>query len=256
MIHHIRPPTAAEMAFGQMLYIRASALQSMAPVRLGPSAGIALGPILFIIAILAILAAAISAGSSGYNGSSTAEGNKAKASALIQIGDHLKIGMDRLTMENGVNYNAWTTSPSNTANNVDLFAPAGGGIAPPSIAMSGNPASDVWYYPQGGIPQIGTYAANASNTIQLAVLNVASGVCAQVNFRANGNAAQMNNPGKDVGNFAQTAASGNIASPMNANWPQANTGNQIDLRGRPVGCVYNLNGGSTGYYFYEVLYVQ
>jgi hypothetical protein len=78
-------------------------------------AGIALGPILFIIAILAILAAAIAAGSGSFNASTNTEGNKAKASAVIQVGDNLKVGMDRLTMENGIAYNGWTTSPSNTS---------------------------------------------------------------------------------------------------------------------------------------------
>lgn len=231
-------------------------VHSSMKARFQRDAGIALGPILFIIATLAILAAAIAAGSGSFNASTNTEGNKAKASAIIQVGDNLKVGVDRLTMENGVNYNGWTMAPANTSNNVDLFSPSGGGIAPPSIAMAGNPASDVWYYPQGGIPQLGSYASNAANTLQLAVLNIAPGVCAEINNRANGNAAQMNNPGKDVGNFALPFSSGNIGAPMNANWPAANSGNQLDLRGRPVGCVYNLNGGSTGYYFYEVLYVQ
>ena len=78
-------------------------------------AGIALGPILFIIAILAILAAAIAAGSGSFNASTAADGNKAKTSAVIQIGDNMKVGMDRLTMENGVAYNGWTASPLNTS---------------------------------------------------------------------------------------------------------------------------------------------
>ena len=57
--------------------------QRMIETRLRGNAGIALGPILFIIAILAILAAAIAAGSGSFNTSTASEGNKAKASALI-----------------------------------------------------------------------------------------------------------------------------------------------------------------------------
>src|ERR1700735_2281449 len=106
--------------------------KTRAPRRLSRQAGIALGPILFIIAILAILAAAIAAGSGSFNASTNSEGNKAKASAIIQVGDNVRVGMDRLTMENGVAYNGWTISPGNTSNNIDLFSPSGGGVAPPS----------------------------------------------------------------------------------------------------------------------------
>jgi hypothetical protein len=217
-------------------------------------AGIALGPILFIIAILAILAAAIAAGSGSFNASTAADGNKAKASAVIQIGDNMKVGMDRLTMENGVAYNGWTISPLYTSNNVDLFSPIGGGIAPPSIAMAGNPVSDVWYFPQGALPGLGTYSSNAANTIQLAVLNITSGLCAEINNRANGQAIAPS--ANNLGNFAVNAATGNVATQTNANWPATNSATNLNLAGRPVGCVNNSNGGSSGYFFYEVLYVQ
>ena len=234
--------------------------QRMVGTRLRGNAGIALGPILFIIAILAILAAAIAAGSGSFNTSTASEGNKAKASALIQVGDNLKVGMDRLTMENQVAYNGWTVNAANTSNNVDLFSPTGGGIAAPSIAMAGNPGSpggnngDVWYYPQLAIPQIGTYSANSQNTIQIAALNVAPGVCAEINNRANGQNVAPNP--LNVGNFATLPSSGNVASASNANWPSINNATSLNLYGRPVGCVTNNGAGSVGYFFYEVLYIQ
>lgn len=218
------------------------------------NAGIALGPILFIIAILVILAAAIAAGSGSFNASTTNEGNKAKASSLIQIGDQLKVGMDRLTMENGVSYNGWTTSPSNTNNNVDLFSPTGGAISPPSIAMAASPSTDVWYYPQAAIPGLGSWNATNGNTMQLAALNVTKGVCEEINNRANGQGIAP--AANDLGNFAVVAATGNIATQTNANWPATNSATNLNLYARPVGCVQNNNSGSTGYYFYEMLYVQ
>ena len=70
--------------------------------RLDPNAGIAIGPILFIIAILAILAAAIAAGSGSFTAGTTTESSKTQASALIQIGENLKIGTDRIVMEGGI----------------------------------------------------------------------------------------------------------------------------------------------------------
>ena len=78
--------------------------------RMGATAGIAIGPILFIIAILAILAAAIAAGSGSFTSGTTSESAKTKASALIQIGENLKVGMDRLIMEGGYGLSGTTAT--------------------------------------------------------------------------------------------------------------------------------------------------
>src|ERR1700728_5210589 len=53
--------------------------------RLASDAGIAIGPILFIIALLGILAAAIAAGSGSFTSSTTNESDETKAAALINI---------------------------------------------------------------------------------------------------------------------------------------------------------------------------
>jgi hypothetical protein len=218
--------------------------------------GIALGPILFIIAILAVLAAAIAAGSGSFSASTNTEGNRTKASGLLQIAQNLKIGMDRLTMENGIAWNAWTTNAQNTLNTNDLFSPTGGGIGAPSTVLAGNPNGDAWYYPEGAISGLGTYASNNQNMAQLAVLNVTQGVCAEINNRANGTAIAPT--AVNLGNFALPASSGNIASPMFTNWPDDPTNSLVvNLYGKSVGCVNNSNtGAGAGYYFYEVLYNQ
>ncbi len=52
--------------------------------RISPQAGIALGPILFIIALLAILAAAIAAGSGSFTSGTTQENAKLMASTIVQ----------------------------------------------------------------------------------------------------------------------------------------------------------------------------
>jgi hypothetical protein len=219
-----------------------------------PNAGIALGPILFIIAILAILAAAIAAGSGSFNASTNTEGNKTKASAIIQIGDNLKVGMDRLTMENSIAFNTWTISPANTSTSIDLFSPLGGGINPPSTSMAANPTSDAWLYPQGGMPGLGTYSVDAANTIQLAMLNVTQGVCQEINNRIVG----VNNvpAGADLGNFLEPYNTSAAAVTMSAAWPTASGSNIVNLSGKPIGCLHNTNTASAGYFFYEVLFVQ
>src|ERR1700722_15386326 len=149
--------------------------------RLKANAGIAIGPILFIIAILAILAAAIAAGSGSFTAPTATEGAKTKASAIIQLGDNIKMGMDRLTMENSISWGGWNINTNDTSNNNDLFSPLGGGISPPSTSLAGDPGNDAWHYPTGGIPGLGTTAPE-----QLAVLNVASDVCNEINNRADG----------------------------------------------------------------------
>lgn len=210
--------------------------------RMSSDAGIAIGPILFIIAILAILAAAIAAGSGSFTAGTANESNSTKASALIQIGDTLKVGMDRMTMDNGIAYGAYTINAANTVNNNDLFSPSGGGITVPSITMGNNPATDVWLYPTGAVPGIGT-----DNAEQLALLKVAAGVCDQVNNKADGITTVPSVGAADLGNFTATGADIPIGK-MN-NWPAA-------LVGRPMGCVNNSNGTTTGTYFYQVLFIQ
>ena len=208
--------------------------------RLDQSAGIAIGPILFIIAILAILAAAIAAGSGGFMASTSGESDKTKAGALIQIGANLKIGMDRIIMEGGmlptgasgagvVNYSVTATNLTN-----DLFSPSGGGISPPSAAMANTPGTDVWYFVQGPIVGVGS---GGSNNDVVAVLRVAQSICAGINNLAVGSTTIP--AVADLGDFATNAATG-------TNWPLASA----------TGCVQNNDAGSTGYYYYQVLAVQ
>ena len=208
--------------------------------RLHSNAGIAIGPILFIIAILAILAAAIAAGSGSFTAGTSQESNTTKAAALIQIGENLKVGMDRMTMENGISYGGWTINSTATVNNNDLFSPTGGGITVPSASMANTPGTDNWLYPTGAVPQLGT-----NNAEQLALLKISAGVCDQINNKANGITTSPSVTGVDLGDFAVTGSDIPISN-MNA-WP---------LPGKPVGCVNNINSTTSGTYFYEVLYIQ
>jgi hypothetical protein len=215
-----------------------ASMQPFVQERFKPNAGIAIGPILFIIAILAILAAAIAAGSGSFTAGTSQESNRTKASALIQIGENLKVGMDRMMMENGISYGSYTINASNTVNNSDLFSPTGGGITVPSDAMSATPGTDHWYYPTGAVPGLGT-----NNAEQLALLKVDVGTCTEINSKANGVATPN---AADMGDFSTAAGSDIPIAKMNA-WP---------LSGKPVGCVNNSNGTTSGTYFYEVLYIQ
>ncbi|MDX2027109.1 MAG: hypothetical protein SFW62_00565 [Alphaproteobacteria bacterium] len=209
--------------------------------RFASQSGIAIGPILFIIAILAILAAAIAAGSGSFTAGTSKESDRTRASALIQIGENLKIGVDRLLLQDIAQFGAIDFNAKNadsSSNNV-LFSPNGGGITAPSVTLANDPGNDVWYYPTGGIGGLGTASSE-----QLAVLRVSQGVCTEVNARANALATPAVN---DLGDF--TSASNDAA--LLAAWPAA-------LFGKPIGCVQNNNAtdASEGYFFYQVLAIR
>ncbi|MDR3424735.1 MAG: hypothetical protein P4M13_06610 [Alphaproteobacteria bacterium] len=229
--------------------------------RLDSNAGIAIGPILFIIAILAILAAAIAAGSGSFTAGTGTESNRTKSTALIQIGENLKIGMDRITMASGMDPTTVNTLVTDTTDANALFSPAGGGISPPSTGMANNPAVDKWYFVQGTIPGLGS---GGSNNDVVAVIAVPEGVCAEVNNRVTG-----------VGSVPAPLALGNfVANELSAAaWPTAAAGAAypstsspgVDLAGVTVGCVNNNSVSSlvsatasptTQYFFYQILAIQ
>ena len=81
--------------------------------RLAPKAGIAIGPILFIIAVLGLLASVIVAGSGGFTAGTTGESNRSKAAALIDIGQILKIGFERI-LGNGIEFDNVIIDPTLT----------------------------------------------------------------------------------------------------------------------------------------------
>jgi hypothetical protein len=202
------------------------------PNRINSQAGIAIGPILFIVAIMAILATAIAAGSSTFATSSGGEANRTNSAALIQIGQNLKMGVDRITAL-GTPLTSVVINATNTVNTVDLFAPSGGGLVAPSSTLSVT-GTEPWRYLYSAVTNLGT-----SGVERLAMLKVTQGVCAQINVQA-GNTGTL---GADMGNGIDTNT--NVA----AAWP-------VGLEGKMMGCVDNTNGGGNTYYFYQVLGVQ
>ncbi|MER2519665.1 MAG: hypothetical protein ABTQ34_03135 [Bdellovibrionales bacterium] len=211
-------------------------MRGIITVRRKAEQGIAIGPILFIIAILGILASAIAAGSGSFTASTSSEGAKTKAAALIQVGENLKIGMDRLVIENSIAWGDYTIDTTKTANVNDLFSPAGGGIASPSPSLSNDPANgDNWNYPTGDVPGFGS-----TNDDQIVVLPVSEVVCTEVNNKANG---YSNEPSINV---TAAALQVNTAIADLSGWPAA-------LQGKPIGC---LQSSDSKFFFYQILYIQ
>ncbi len=205
--------------------------------RPGSDAGIAIGPILFVVAILGILAAAIAAGSGSFTGSSSTEAARTKAAALIQIGQTLKVGADRLI---GIGYDADTITidMTSTVNDSDLFSPSGGGVGIPSVTMANAPSTDAWYYTHLPVTSMGTTA-----TELVAFLPVALNVCDQINVKANAisTSATDSSLAADIGNLANDPS-------VAAAWPTA-------LGAKMTGCLRGT-GTSSGYFFYQVLVLR
>jgi hypothetical protein len=210
-----------------------------ATVRLSGNNGIAIGPILFIIAILAILATAIAAGSSTFATSSGQESNRTNAASMISIGQNLKMGVDRIVAL-GTSLTNVDINSANTTSNTALFSPLGGGLVPPSTALASNPSSDTWIYTWGAVTNLGSTAVE-----RIAALKVNSGVCDQINTQA-GNGATPS--ATALGNIANATSSTDTANSFSA-WPAG-------LAAKMLGCVNNSSGGAAGTYFYQVLGVQ
>jgi hypothetical protein len=227
---------------------------------LSPQAGIAIGPILFIIAILAILAAAIAAGSGSFTSGTNSESSRTKSSALVQIGENLKIGMDRITMEGGIDPTSVDINVTNTAATNALFSPVGGGIAAPSVGMANNPVYDKWYFPKGPINGMGTSVGSI-----VAVLPVSLSVCAEINNRTVGTAVAPTTAA--LGDFAAGTITGATLWPTAASGGESGAGTTVsagaNLVGVATGCVQTsdvtvgTNASPTSqYFYYQVLAIQ
>ena len=244
--------------------------------RLSASAGIAIGPILFIIAILAILASAIASGTGSFTAGAAAEGNKTRASALIQIGENLRMGMDQIILAGGRGVDEIVINTLNTSNNVDLFSPTGGGISTPSRGHANNPLVDLWHYPRGPIKGFGSPYGREI----IAVLPVSRGVCSELNNRSVGIAAV---PGTvALGNFTASDPDGAVNGL--SDWPTENSewfsgtstaawnddpvdaggnGKKPSLVGVATGCVQTsdvyidtTDGPTSSFFYYQVLAIQ
>lgn len=111
--------------------------------RLPENSGIAIGPILFIIALLGLLAAAISAGAGFFSTSTGGESNKAQASAVIEQARLLQEAVEivkgngcedtQISFENGV-VSGYTNPNAPADHSCHVFDPNGGRIIFPTIS--------------------------------------------------------------------------------------------------------------------------
>ena len=117
------------------------------------------------------LSGTIAAGSGSFTTSTTGESNRTKAAALIEIGQNLKVGFDRI-VGNGTDFADVVIDPTETDDDDELFSPTGGGITSPSRTMADDPAADDWHYPLMAIPGIGTAVASGGGATADAVASM------------------------------------------------------------------------------------
>ena len=121
--------------------------------------GIAIGPILYIVAILAILVSAIAAGSGSFTGDTSAVKAKAQATAILGYVDELQIGVSRvlsrcpdtqISLANSVD-SGYAENPLAPADkSCHVFDVNGGGILfkepPPDVDLTSVPAEIRHYF--------------------------------------------------------------------------------------------------------------
>lgn len=222
--------------------------------------GIAIGPILFVVAILAVLVGALAAGSGGFGSSTADDTNRVNASVLIQQATSIKSAFDRVLVA-GAAPAEIVISPTFTAGQEDnaIFSPTGGGLTaqnPPSNVVPTTGVTTWRFVPAANLPGIGSSGAN-DYALVVQVRSIA--ICRALNSIAFGrNAPQATTipaPGSaltftltDAG--AATDVTGASTTPNIA----ANTFNiaTIGVSGRSQGCV--SDGASTpSYYYYQLL---
>ena len=203
--------------------------------------GVAIGPILFVIAILGVLAAALAAGGGAFTSSTANDSARLKASALLEIGDNLKLGFDRV-LGRDVGFDSIVIHANNTSTTSDLFSPIGGGINPPSITMAENTTTASWRYISANIKGLGTGVTKS----KLAAIKIAANVCGEINNKIRGSSTISKFDAGDWFNSDSIPDENTLT-----NWPDA-------IKGSGVGCIENNNTAddSGGYWFYQVLGVR
>ncbi|MGE3770902.1 MAG: hypothetical protein AB7G06_08145 [Bdellovibrionales bacterium] len=215
--------------------------------RLAATAGIAIGPILFVVAILAVLVGAIAAGSGGFTGSATTESVRVRASVLIQQANNIKTATDRVIV-NGTGPTAIIVaeSPATPTSSSAIYTTAGGGITPQNPPAGSVPTGSTWRFVlDADLPGIG-----AADGDFIAVIQVTEQTCEALNNIIFGTGVLSSIPSlgttPDV-TIAAAAAGDNVTPAGNAFDQGGSPDTEYD--GRINACVAD----GTDYYFYQLL---
>ena len=160
--------------------------------------GIAIGPILFVVALLAVLASIIAAGSGSFNSDISAVKAKAQATAILEYVNELQIGVDRvmsrcpdteISLANSVD-SGYAENPLAPADkSCHVFDVNGGGILfkepPQDVDLTGVPEEIRHYFinTQSMILYFGKYSVsdNSGNDLIIMLPGLRRELCLKIN---------------------------------------------------------------------------
>jgi hypothetical protein len=216
--------------------------------RIPLNAGIAIGPILFVVAILAVLVGAIAAGSGGFGSSTADEAARVRASTIIQQAVTIKAAFDRIVVNGTDPLDVVVAETGFTATSLAaLYGTAGGGITiqnPPREAVAANAT---WrFVPDADLPDIGA----AGDTDFITVIQVTQQTCNALNDLIFGRGVYTTPPslGTTPDITITAAATGDTEAPT-ANEFALGTTPSAAFDGRTAAC----GADGTDYYFYQLL---
>ena len=161
--------------------------------------GIAIGPILFIIAVLAVLAAAIAAGSGSFTAGTTNESSKLAAQAIIARADEMADAVQKVMLSHNCAdtdisfYDAARSTSLNINSNAPsdktchIFDPAGGGLinlrfpATYFAKTSTYAESETGYFAYGSQNGYVGIDTTGSSALTLALWGLTDNVCIAIN---------------------------------------------------------------------------
>jgi hypothetical protein len=177
------------------------------------SSGIAIAPILFVIALLAILATAIAAASSTFSSGSGQETARVAASTMLDLCTQHRTAVSRVMAlgctENQISFensivSGYTNGSAPSDQHCHIFHPQGGGLVyrplPAEYAWRSTGDMSLVYKPgemfdrfaaDNRIPSLGSDADYAGNELIYAVINIRGDICDQIN-------SQLKNPDKST----------------------------------------------------------
>ena len=230
------------------------------PSSLAPNAGIAIGPILFVVAILAVLVGALAAGSGGFGSSTADDSNRINSSTLIEQGTNIKTAVDRLMINGNAPADLYL-SPLYSSGNaaVAVYSPSGGGLTPQSPPANVLAASAGWSYvapANGNLLGIG----GANNDFLVAVEVKSDTICKSINGIIFGKTATVATTtptmttGPTLTTIANTASDVNLASTSPAISSNAfNNVGATGMEGRTQGCVKATVSSVDHFYYFQLL---
>ena len=233
------------------------------PRMVNSQSGIAIGPILFIIAILAILAATIAASSGSFTSGTTKESDKIVAAAIIQsmesTADTVQLLIGRGCTENQLSFFSdtpagtfYTNASAPVDGSCDIYGAGGKQVMIPMpesgfVSQPAYPDSQFWRYPYftgRGMMTLGTGAAD----LIMYYMYLKQSTCIEINNRLG-----VSNPSgvppvvTGTCSHAQSFFDGTY---------QDNSVTWCGITNVTAACVYDPDSSYNLYYYYKALLVR